>query len=325
METERRALYNSLRMNWQLDPSLAVEPWQVEDYRALSLDKIFELLRLQEVFLDRNTFIQFADNFESPEELSEHLLDDAEVDYATQDQIYLLVFELWRRLVPEKPCLTIFCDELDHQINRYDSGSNRDFESIQDALANLQVVLDENTDQDIDPVVAFETISQGCANDLESFLYDFIAEQIDVQNTSYASELLDDFGPFVKEVKWFDFLRARLQAETDPFASDILIHQLIEEAEAEPDLEFNLEILSFLVAGGDRNDFVSLVHKSLPLLEAEEDFQDLLSVCADFYHRLDQETVEASIQEILKRRSKRDLEKPFERNDPDVVQLFKVL
>ena len=325
MEAERRALYTSLRMNWQLDPSLAVEPWQVEDYRSLPLDKIFERLRLQDVHLDKNTFIQFADSFESPEELSEHLLDDADVDYATHDQIYLLVFELWRRLLPEKPCLTIFCDELDHQINNYDSGKTIDLEAIQDVLAQLQVVLDENTDQGIDPVVAFETISVGCANDLESFLYDFIAEQMEADNDSYASELLDDFAPYVKEVKWFDFLRARIQAENDPFASDILLHQLIEEAEAEPELEFNLEMLAFLVAAGDHSDFVALVHKSVPLLLTEEDFQDLLSVCADFYHRLDREQGEAFIQEILKKRSKIALYKPFDPSDPDVTHLFQAL
>ena len=35
MDAERRALYNSLRMHWLLDPNMAVEPWQVEDYRSM--------------------------------------------------------------------------------------------------------------------------------------------------------------------------------------------------------------------------------------------------------------------------------------------------
>jgi len=36
METERRALYNLLRLNWLRDPSVKVERWQVEDLRSVS-------------------------------------------------------------------------------------------------------------------------------------------------------------------------------------------------------------------------------------------------------------------------------------------------
>ena len=37
MQIERRALYNLMRMNWQIDPSLPAEPWQVEDYRVFTI------------------------------------------------------------------------------------------------------------------------------------------------------------------------------------------------------------------------------------------------------------------------------------------------
>lgn len=323
MDTERRALYNSLRISWKQDSSLSVEPWQVEDYRSLSLEQIFNRLALQEIQFDRSTFISFAEEFENPEELTEHLLADADVDGATVDQIYLLVFELWRRLVPEKPSLSIFCDELDHQIDLYDTDPLPHQESIQDALANLSIILEENMDEGIDPHVAFESISLSCANDLESFIYDFTAEQIDNGDDSYAAELIDDFSPYVTDTKWFDFLRCRQLASEDLVGANILLHQLIEESFDAKDLEFNFEMLSFLVAHGDQEDFAALARQTVPLLETEEDFLDLLSVSADFYHRLDLEAVEQALQTILKKRPKNNLEHPFRQSDPGKTDFLK--
>ncbi len=53
--------------------------------------------------------------------------------------------------VAERLCLSVFCDELDHQINLYDSGEIERPEAIPDVLANLQEVLDENTDRVVIP------------------------------------------------------------------------------------------------------------------------------------------------------------------------------
>lgn len=322
MEVERRALYNSLRMNWLLDPGVSVEPWQVDDYRHMPLDMLFERLRLQDLPLDRSHFIALADAFDTPEDLTEHLLATADPDAMTRDQVYLLIFELWRRLVPEKPCLSIFCDELDHQIHLYDSGKAHNAEGIQDILANLQVVLDENTDAGNDPVDVFESICSGCANDVESFLYDFIAEQIEENNISYASELLDDFGDYVRDVKWFDFLRMRFLDTSDPDGAYRRLHKIMQEASSAHDLEFNLDILAHLVQVGDKDDFVKLAKESVPLLHSEEDFHDLLTICADFYHRLDRDEVEAAIQDIVKKRSKNSFEATIDRNDDDIAALF---
>ena len=53
MELERRTLYNLLRINWLVDSKLNVQPWQVEDYRALSLETLFHKLQKLGFFLDR--------------------------------------------------------------------------------------------------------------------------------------------------------------------------------------------------------------------------------------------------------------------------------
>ncbi len=54
---ERRALYNLLRMNWINEPTLPVESWQVEDYRALSLPDLFGRLKDFNIQLERVSFI----------------------------------------------------------------------------------------------------------------------------------------------------------------------------------------------------------------------------------------------------------------------------
>src|SRR5438128_2674617 len=117
MQIERRALYNSLRLNWLQDPAISVEPWQVEDYRSFSIEKIFEQLKQKNIHLNKASFVALAENADTPEDLTDDLLADSDLDAAAQDYIYLHIFELWRTLIPEKTCLSIFCDELDHQIS----------------------------------------------------------------------------------------------------------------------------------------------------------------------------------------------------------------
>ena len=52
---------------------------------------------------------------------------------------------------------------------------------------------------------------------------------------------------------------------------------------------------------------------------------DLLSICVDFYHRLDDEETEQAVQNILTKRSGKDLSKPIDQNDPDLAELFKAM
>lgn len=308
-----------------LDPTLVVEPWQVEDYRSMPLDTIFEKLENNDIHFDRSSFQAFADTVDSPEDLTEVVMGDSTSDTKIQDQIYLLVFELWRRLLPEKPSLSIFCDELDQQIHLYDRREVGNDEGIQDILANLQVILDENVDQGTEPHEAFECIEGGCANDIESFLYDFIAEQIDEENFAYANELLDGFSGYIHDTKWFEFLRARLLAVTDPEEANVLVKQLVKNEGGQRDLAFNFELLSFLVRAGDRETFENLAKLSARLLEVEEDFQNLVSLSADFYHRLDHERIEQDLQVILNKRANKNLDADFKTNDAGLAEFLKIL
>lgn len=327
MEIERRALYNLMRMNWLADSTMSVEPWQVEDYRQLPAVEIFERLSSQGLQLDKEHFLSFANEVDTPEELTDLLLDDVEPPPgpAIHDQIYLLLFELWRRYATDKPCLSIFCDELDKQMHLYDIGKLEGGESIQDAIANLQTILDENTDKGADPHDVFKLITSNCAHDLESFLYDYISDQLDNGNEAYASDLLDGFKGYISDVRWFEFLQTRLMMLSPKSDGNRHLERLIDHYGDDRDLEFNLEVLAFMVKAGNREIFAKLVKKTLPLVEVERDFLDLLDICADFYHFLDMESQERAIKKIITKRAHFHIESVLHPKDPMLGELRAIL
>lgn len=325
MDIDRRALYNSLRMNWVLDPTIEVEAWQVEDYRSMPLDGLFERLDELDIRLDKASFIAFADSCDTPEDLTDALIHDDSAEGKFRDQVYLLIFELWRRLVHEKPSLSVLCDEIDYQIHLYDQGEINATEAMTDTLANLQVVLDENTDEGANPRDAFACINSGCANDLETFLHDFISDRIDEDNDTYAAELIEGFKSYVRDPKWFSFLRARLVSPTDPGESNAIIKKLLGSKGGTQDLEFNLEMLAFLVTVGDKETFERLVKQTADLIRTEEDFQSLVSISADFYHRMDKDQIEKQLQALLKMREQVKPAEKFQTKDPHLADFFKIL
>ena len=206
MQLERRALYNLLRMNWQLDPTLEVEDWQIQDYRDLPTDHLFDRLRNFMIDIDRAHFIAIADNCDAVEDLIDYLIGDLNFTTKQEDQIYLLVFELWRRLVPEKPSSLIFCDEIDYQINLFDHGKVKTSKRCKMRSPIYRAFSMRMWTRELLLTMSLNRLSACCAHDIETFLYDFIAEQIDSSSFSYAEELLEGFSPYISDVKWFDFL-----------------------------------------------------------------------------------------------------------------------
>ncbi len=232
---------------------------------------------------------------------------------------------MWRRFIHDKAILSIFCDELDYQINLYDRDELESAGELEDALTRLESILDEYADEGEDPVDVFESISAECANGLESFLYDYIVDQIESDNGTYAADLVDSFYDFVKDVSWFDFLKARAVAPNDPVEANDIIKQLIFDSVEEPDLELNLEILAFLVQGGDRNLFLRLVQGTLPLLSAESELQELLQICADYCRCLDQEGKEQQLLEVIEQRADKEPTAAVDLKDPGLLLLAKAI
>lgn len=321
----RRALFNSLRMNWLLDPKTDVEQWQVADYRSIDTNDLFSQLKPYGFDLNKDTFSAAADEVDTPEELTDALVNDAPLKQDQQDFIYLVVFELWRRLLPERLCLSVFCDELDHILFNYDQGKLDDPDAVEDMLSNLLMILEENTDEGVEPQDAFTTLSDCCANDIENFLVDFIQDQIEMGNNAYASELIEDFAHYLKEPKWLDYLQVQVFTLTEPHTASLILQKLVENALEEDDLEFNFSLLYLLVKQGDEKAFVDLVNHTLTLLEVEDDFQELLAICIDHYRLLDADQQEAKVQQLLQKRASQKPNKNIDQNDPDFRTLTKIM
>lgn len=324
MDIEKKALYNLFRMNWLNDSSFQAESWQIEDYRSMPTKKIFASLHKLGFPIDQTSFLAYSEEVSSPEELTDLYLADTELDPKTQDLIYLLLFELWRRLLPERLCLSIFCDELDHQIYLYDKGDPAQAESIQDAIAKLQMIMDENVDAGVEPTEILQVVTASCANDLETFFYDYISEQIELNNRVYARELLDGLASYYKGNKWFSLLKVRLIDDDNDEMHEEL-RKVVQRAIKEEDLIFNLELLSLIVHFGEEEEFNKIVRRTVSLLQKEEDFLDLLSICCDYYRCLDKDQKEADIQKIIDAREQADTAQPLSPSDPDLARLLKIL
>lgn len=314
MKLQTKAIYNLLRLNAQETSGAEVEPWALENLRDVSMDILFQRLSVWGISLDKNSFTSFAGECDTPEELTELLLEES-VSPKEHDQAYLVIFELWRRILPEKQSLSIFCDELDHRIFLYDRGSLETDEPIQDILANLQEILDENQDEGEVPVEIFQAISEYCAHDIEGFIYDYITELLDSEDVGYAQELIEGFSPFLPESIWVLFLKARVLSFSDSSRGNAEVAQILDKY---PDNEtpFLFETLRFLSVSGEHRLFIAVIQKIIAQLETEEEFEELLEIAADYYRRLDQDEVEMAIEQLMKKRSLKTF--TFDPRDPDL-------
>lgn len=327
MEIERKALYNALRINAKdmPAPDPEMKPWQLCNYRQLSSEELFQTLDQLGLRLDKARFLAFAENYDTPEDLADDLSDGVASSGDIEDQIYLLLFELWRRYQPEKQSLSIFCDELDHCIEQYDEGDLTAVEKIHDAIANLQAVLDENVDEGADPEEVFTAIQNNCANDIEAFLYNYLCDQLEAGDADYAQEVFEGLERYMTQGAWVQLLKARLWVASDPDRALQEVEDLIDTAEEDLGLELYFELLHVLVQCGNSHLFHQVVRMMTPLLEKEEDFQDLLELCAAYYACLDLEPQEKKMRTLLDKRALRAADTPFALQDPDMTSMMEII
>ena len=92
-------------MNLKQNPNMPVKSWQVKDYRKLTEEDLFNAFEKDQCFLDKQTFLSYVDESDSPEELAETLFH--QLDILEKEQRFLYIFELWRRLASHKQTLSI--------------------------------------------------------------------------------------------------------------------------------------------------------------------------------------------------------------------------
>ena len=297
--------------------------WQVKDYRNLATTELFEALQQEGIYLDEDSFALYIEQCESPEAIAEALLGDQD-DEDRIERAYLLIFELWRRLCREKQSLSVFCDELDYQMSLYEQGEHNE-EVLQEMLTQLENLLDQNADHGERPKIVFQLITNFLAHDLEDFIYGFAADQLDAGNDVYASELIDGFYEYIEKAFWLDFLRARLLAKVDVEEATRMTSRLLEQLREHPDLDLLLEMLRTLIYQEEIPLFYDIFAMIEPLLEREEDFQDLLEIMIEYFSTLDREEEEHKVEAILGRREFVDKEKEFVMHDTDFQELKKLV
>lgn len=320
MELERKAIYNLLRMNNPESSSCAA--WQTENYRLKSLEQLIKQLAKLGLSLDARHFTAHAEAYDTPEEFSDALIPE-DTTPQESDHLFLIIFELWRRLIPEKRSISILCDDLDEFIHQFDEGHLTKEEELQDALSSLITLLEENIDAGLKPHELFEVVQSNTANDLESFLFDFISEKIDEEEILFANELLEDFLPFVKDKIWFEFLKAKALSFKDQDKANELLTQL--SSDKSLDIELALELLEFLAHFGDEQLFLRLAKKAVKLIENEDEFQDLLLITEKYFSCLDLEEKAQKVASLLKKRSKTSHEVPLDKNDKDIKAYLDIL
>jgi hypothetical protein len=324
MELKGKALFNLLKMNWSEGCNWEVEEWQIEDLRGLNIEELFARLKKLGPSLDEESFYLYAENCNSPEELAECVWLEEE-GLAGHDKVYLLLFELWRRLLPGKLCLSVFCDEIDQWIDLYDRGELEEEEPLQNALAILEDILDDAYDKKGNPQRILAEVASYCAHDLQRFICDYITDQIVKKNDTYASELIDAFYDFSEDPRRFDLLRAHLFASSDPEESNILYGRVMEELGERPDLELILLVAESLIHHGDVRLFMRAVQLALPLLAKEEEFQTLLLMVSEYYQCLDRETEEREINVLVNERSSLDPTSSLDPSDPGLARFFQII
>jgi hypothetical protein len=312
-----KAYFNWVILKWEHNPSFQIEPWQVEDYRELSIETLLDRLKSLELTLTEENFIMMAEAYASPEELTHSIWPHQE----NEMPIYLILFELWRRLLPEKTSLSIFCDELDNRIRLYLQDSSHDH-GISNALQRLQELLEDSTDLGENPRAIFATLSRHVAHDLEGFLFDYISDQIDARNDLEAAELIRIFYPYIKDVICFDFLKARLLILMDPHEGNQAMQKLLDKL-TDPDLL--LEVAAFLVHHGDPSLFQKAAKLALSQVKTEEDFQELLAIVADYSHFVEKDKNEEQIQATFAKRLNIPATSAVNAADPDVIFLKDLL
>lgn len=316
---EKKALYNAMRIQCQKEAG----DWRLIDWRKLTVDELFSGLMQLGIAMDRMNFALLSAEYETPEEMALAVASEMKLEGEKRDNLFLHLFELWRRLAPEKQTLSLFCDDLDYHISSYLKGDLEGSEALETDLATLQVMLEEKVDEGFEPIEVFATIQEHTASDLEAFLFNYIADQIDLGNSTYAMEVLEAFQDYISDSKWLVLLKVRLLMQSEPEEGSHLLESLLKETEKDEDVEFHLELLSLLIREGDHNQFRRKVQKIGKLVQTEEQFQELLHLMRDYYHDIDHIDQQERIEALLKKRSSIPVEQPVTLNDADIQEVLK--
>ena len=276
MLLQRRAVYNLIHLPdaTGLDE---LEPWQKENYRKLPDHTLLNRLQEQGMTIPKlSTFQELASNFSSPDEMADEMAPE-------KDEIYLLLFELWRRHLPQQRCPSVFCDELDFQISCFEEGDFKKKAELEEIVEYLLQIFEDHVDEGADPAAIYHAFQEYCAHDLDGFLYGYFTFLIAEKRAEYAYELLEGYYPFVRDRSFFDFLLARIAILYNEKEGKAFLEKTIKKVKR---LDLAEEMLLYLSEEKEHGLLCLTAQKSLPMIEDEESFNELIDLLSLHFQRM---------------------------------------
>lgn len=303
---ETKALYNALVMiPHHTKPLSPIKSWERKERRTSSLEDLFQEVKELGVELDSKQFYQWSSDCETPEELVELLAESD--DLKKLDHLYLVLFELWRRLSPEKRSLSIVADDIDHLIFAFDQEQEVEDVEVESLITEWCLLIDSLKDSGFTRQEAFQTIEPFFAHNVQEFIVDFLLEVVQREDPSFAIHMLDKVRSYcLRDSLWIKFIELQLAlreenvVEVRKKLGELVSSVLINKSS---DVELTLALAEIACELKKGELLVRLIETVLPHLEEKED----LLYCFDLLNRLISKQGEAFVAPLLKKSSSLEL------------------
>lgn len=318
MKKEIKAHYNLLKMRVKEDHSIPHLPWMVEDLSQLSVDQLFDRLKLLNINLTPDNFPLYLEEVSSPEELFECVMPEGAKEELL-DQAYLLIFQLYKRLSSNQEALSLFADAFDEAIDRYQQESDLARDEVLTFLQELQALLVQSKEKQGRKEI-FKEICSYLAFDLEGFLYDFILDEIDRKEELGAKEWIELFEPYLLNPYWFEILKMRLtRRTTEQFEALYLLAKQMQ------DFDFIVEVVDFFIEEEEFELAATLLLSAMDNLNIEAEFVELLCLSEGLFSEMNKEKERLEVKKILDNRFKIPDEKFVSKNDSELLKIKKLI
>ena len=303
-----RAYYNLLCLERQRANYIKAEPWEYLDYRALSFDDLFASLREYNFFFDGETFEEIAAEVDAPEQLVQYLQIE---DEGTERKVYLILFEIWRRLLDDRETVSIFCDELDYIISRFEE--DEDDSTLLLILQQVVEILDSNVDYGSSPDKVFKRFCSYLAHDLENVIYTFIGSKIKKGEDGVFLNLLDHFIPYVSDKRQLQFLKVRALPKVFLEEKKKLLEYIVSSLQEDVNVTLSFGILFYLIGQRNKELFSELFSFLANHNNDEGVLVKLLDVLVAYHTEFGKEITKTktfeSVERALSSKEKKGLEK----------------
>ncbi|MGR3952256.1 MAG: hypothetical protein QRY74_05115 [Chlamydia sp.] len=244
-----KAIYNNISFHSQnpsernLDSTAAYQEWMFRNWRIIPLEMLFRELNDLGIHLDKSLFLSWAYDSDSPEDLllllapeeSEELEEENQDDL---DHIYLILFELWRRFLPERRSISIVADDIDCAIVEYNAldieihdpiratfiqrviGLIAEYvRALQLGLDHIQEHANDETDKAIQEAgvssighAIFSMTQPFFVHEIGRFIFDFILEELNEDTQHEMRLVVDGLRSFIIPPSWGVCMEAHILA-----------------------------------------------------------------------------------------------------------------